>query len=58
MMEAAAQGKIITVINEKFEGEIIEAGMVKDFFTIIVKKEKIVDVIGHLYNHTDTKFQF
>jgi len=58
MMEAAAQEKIISVINEKFEGEIIEAGMVKDFFTIILKKEKIVDVIGHLYNHNDTKFQF
>jgi NADH-quinone oxidoreductase subunit C len=58
MMEAAAQEKIIAVINEKFEGEIVEAGMVKDFFTIILKSEKIVDVIGHLYKHADTKFQF
>ncbi len=58
MMEAAAQEKIIAVINEKFEDEIIEAGMVKDFLTIILKKEKIVDIIGHLYHHTDTKFQF
>ena len=57
-MEAAAQEKIIAVINEKFEDEIIEAGMVKDFLTIILKKEKIVDIIGHLYHHTDTKFQF
>ncbi|GHN01921.1 NADH-quinone oxidoreductase subunit C [Cytophagales bacterium WSM2-2] len=57
-MEAAAQEKIISVINEKFEGEIVEAGMVRDFFTIILKKEKIVDVIRHLYNHTDTQFQF
>jgi len=58
MMEAAAQEKILAVINEKFEGEIIEAGMVNDFFTIILKSEKIVDVIGHLYHHADTKFQF
>ena len=58
MMEAAAQEKIIAVINEKFEGEIVEAGMVKDFLTIILKSGKIVDIIGHLYHHTDTKFQF
>jgi len=58
MMEAAAQEKIISVINEKFEGEIIEATMLTDFFTIIVKKEQIVDIISHLYHHPDTKFQF
>lgn len=58
MMEAAAQERIIAVINEKFEGEIVEAGMAKDFFTIILKSDKIVDVIGHLYHHVDTKFQF
>jgi NADH-quinone oxidoreductase subunit C len=57
-MEAAAQEKIISVINEKFEGEILEAGMVRDFFTIILKSEKVVDVIKHLYHHADTKFQF
>ncbi len=58
MMEAAAQEKIIAVINEKFEGEIIEAGMSKDFFTLILKKEKIVDVIHQLYHHPETKFQY
>lgn len=58
MMEAAAQEKIISVINEKFEGEIVEAGLLKDFFTIILKKEKVVDIIRHLYNHPDTRFQF
>jgi NADH-quinone oxidoreductase subunit C len=58
MMEAAAQEKIISVINEKFEGEILEAGMIKDFFNINLKSEKIVDIIRHLYNHPDTKFQF
>jgi NADH-quinone oxidoreductase subunit C len=58
MMDAAAQEKITSVINEKFEGEIIETGMVKDFFTIILKKEKIVDIIRHLYNHGETKFQY
>jgi NADH-quinone oxidoreductase subunit C len=58
MMEAATPEKLISVINEKFEGEIIEAGMDKDFFTLILKKEKIVDIIRHLYNHEETKFQY
>jgi len=58
MMEAAAQEKLISVINEKFEGEIIEARMDKDFFTLIFKKEKIVDIIRLLYNHEETKFQY
>jgi len=58
MMEVAAQEKLISVINEKFEGEIIEARMDKDFFTLILKKEKIVDIIRLLYNHEETKFQY
>ncbi len=58
MMEAAAQEKIISVINQKFEGEIVEAGMLNDFFTLILKKEKIVDIIDRLYHHPDTKFQY
>ncbi|HCW06643.1 MAG TPA: NADH-quinone oxidoreductase subunit C [Cytophagales bacterium] len=32
--------------------------MIKDFFNINLKSEKIVDIIRHLYNHPDTKFQF
>src|SRR5882762_9940380 len=58
MMEAATQEKLISVINEKFEGEIVEAGMVKDFLTIVVKKENVVDIIRHLYHHADAGFQY
>jgi NADH-quinone oxidoreductase subunit C len=58
MMEAAAQEKIVSVINEKFEGEIVEARMDKDFFTLVLKKEKIVDIIRLLYHHEETKFQY
>jgi len=57
-MEAAAQEKLVSVINEKFEDAIIEARMDKDFFTLIIKKEKIVDIIAHLYHHTATQFQY
>jgi len=58
MMETAAQEKIVSVINEKFEGEIVESGMIRDFFTLILKKEKVVDIIRHLYNHPETQFKF
>lgn len=58
MMETAAQEKIVSVINEKFEGEIVEAGMIRDFFTVILKPEKVVDVIRQLYNHPETQFKF
>lgn len=57
-MEAADQEKILSVINEQFDGEIIESGMVRDFFTIVLKKEKIVEIIRHLYHHAETEFQF
>lgn len=57
-MEAAAQEKIIAVINEKFDGAILESSMIKDFFTVVIAKEKIIDVIAHLYHHPDTKFQY
>jgi NADH-quinone oxidoreductase subunit C len=57
-MEIAAQEKIVSVINEKFEGEIVESAMSRDFFTIILKKEKVVDIIRHLYNHSETEFQY
>jgi NADH-quinone oxidoreductase subunit C len=58
MMEAATQEKLISVINEKFDSEVIEAGMDKDFFTIILKKDRIVDIIRHLYHHPEAKFQY
>ncbi|MBS1508639.1 MAG: NADH-quinone oxidoreductase subunit C [Bacteroidetes bacterium] len=32
--------------------------MIKDFFTVVIAKEKIIDVIAHLYHHPDTKFQY
>lgn len=58
MMEAAVQEEIIAVINEKFEGEIIETEMNKDFFTLVLKKEKIVEIIRQLYRHSQTQFQY
>jgi NADH-quinone oxidoreductase subunit C len=57
-MELDDQEKIIAVINEKFEGEILQTEMLYDFLTITLKKDKIIAIIKHLYDHPDTKFQY
>ena len=57
-MDSTRQEQIISVINEKFEGSVLEAGMQKDFLALIIDKNKITSVIDHLYNHPDTKFQY
>jgi NADH-quinone oxidoreductase subunit C len=57
-MDIARQEQIISVITEKFEGAVLEAGMQKDFLTLIIAKDKIAEVIGHLFNHPNTKYQY
>jgi len=57
-MELDDQEKIIAVINEKFDGEIFQIEMLYDYLTITLKKDKIVPIIKHLYDHPDTKFQY
>lgn len=57
-MTAEEQNKIIAVLNEKFESEILKTEVLYDFLTIELKGEKIVEIIQHLFQHPDTKFQF
>ena len=57
-MEGAAPDQTLTVLKEKYEDEILHACMLYDFFTISLKKDKIIAVIKYLYDHPDTKFQF
>ncbi len=57
-MELDDQDKIIEAINQKFEGEILQAEMLYDYLTITLRKDKIVSIIKHLYDHPDTKFQY
>lgn len=57
-MEVNDQEKIIAAINVKFEGEILQTEMLYDFLTITLKKDRIIEVIKHLYDHPDTKFQY
>jgi NADH-quinone oxidoreductase subunit C len=57
-MELDDQEKIIAVITEKFDGDILQTEMLYDYLTITLKKDRIVSVIKHLYDHPDTKFQY
>jgi NADH-quinone oxidoreductase subunit C len=50
--------KIIAIIREKYEDQVLAAEKLYDFLTITLKKEKIIDVIRHLHDHAEAKFQF
>jgi NADH-quinone oxidoreductase subunit C len=50
--------KVIGVLKEKFEDQILQVETHYDFLTILLKKEKIVEVIHHLYHHPETKLQY
>ena len=57
-MEGAGPDQTLAALKEKYEDEILHAGMLYDFLTISLKKDKIVEIIKYLYDHPNTKFQF
>ena len=57
-MDLTQQDKITSVLKEKYEDQILHTGMLSDFFTVTLKKDKIIEVIKYLYDHPETKFQY
>ncbi len=57
-MEGSGQETIITVLKEKYAGEILQTESPYGFLTITFKKEKITEIIHYLYHHPETKFQY
>jgi len=57
-MADSQEEKLVSIINEKFEGDIVLVEQLYDFLTITLKSERIIQIIRHLYDHPDTKFQF
>lgn len=57
-MEVADQEKILTVLKEKFGDEILHIETPYNFLTVVLRKEKIVEIIRYLYDHPDAKFQY
>ena len=57
-MDSALQEKIVNIIREKFEGEILSVENPYNFLTINLKKEKIIDIIRYLYDNNQARFQY
>jgi NADH-quinone oxidoreductase subunit C len=50
--------KVISVLHEEFEADIVAVEQLQDFLTITLRPENIVRVIRRLYDHPETQFQF
>ena len=57
-MDVEQQDKILGVLGENYVDQVLHAGMVYDFFTITLKKDKIVEIIRELYHHPAMQFQY
>ena len=50
--------KVIAILREKYEDQLLLTEKLYDFLTITLKKDKITEVIQYLRDHAETKFQF
>jgi NADH-quinone oxidoreductase subunit C len=57
-MDATLQDKILNALKDRYEDQILHTAMLYDFYTIVLKKDKIVEVIRYLYEHPELKFQY
>lgn len=57
-MDSTAQEKIINIIKEKFEGDVLLIENPYNFLTVTLKKERIIELIKYLYDHKEAQFQY
>ena len=57
-MADSQEEKLVSIIKEKFEDQVVLVEQLYDFLTITLKKDRITEIIEFLYDHPDTKFQF
>jgi NADH-quinone oxidoreductase subunit C len=57
-MADSQEEKLVSIIKEKFEDQVVLVEQLYDFLTITLKKDKIVEIIRFLYDNPETKFQF
>jgi NADH-quinone oxidoreductase subunit C len=57
-MDSTAQEKIVNIIREKFESEILSVESPYNFLTVNLRQGQIIDIIGFLYSHPEAKFQY
>lgn len=57
-MDSAVHEKVVNIIKEKFEPEILSVETPYDFLTVHLKKEKIIEIIQYLYDHQEAQFRY
>lgn len=57
-MDSTVQEKVIGIIREKFESDILSVETPYHFLTIHFKKENIINLIQYLYDHPVAKFRY
>lgn len=57
-MDSTIQEKIVNIIKERFESDILSVETPYNFLTINVKQENIIEIIRYLYSYPEAKFQY
>jgi NADH-quinone oxidoreductase subunit C len=57
-MDSTVQEKIVDIIKEKFEAEILSVETPYNFLTINLKQDKIIEIVEYLYHHNQGRFQY
>jgi len=57
-MDSTIQEKIVNILKEKFESDILLVETPYNFLTVNLKKDNIIEIIRYLYNHPEAKFQY
>lgn len=57
-MADSQEEKLVNILKEKFEDQVLQVEQLYDFLTITLKKDRIIEIIEFLYENPETKFQF
>jgi NADH-quinone oxidoreductase subunit C len=57
-MDSTIQEKIVNILKEKFEGDVLSIETPYNFLTINLKTDNIIEIIRYLYNHPEAQFQY
>jgi NADH-quinone oxidoreductase subunit C len=57
-MAESQEERLVSIIKEKFEDQVLLVEQLYDFLTITLKKDRIIEIIEFLYENPETKFQF
>ena len=50
--------KLVNILKEKFEDQVMLVEQLYDFLTVTLKKDRIIEIIEFLYENPETKYQF